>query len=62
MDFPRKKLSTAGWAHARRGTLAVKSGYIVQQGPPGEAMRVRTPAAILGVRGTEFVVRAEAGR
>src|SRR5258706_3029485 len=46
----------------RRGTLAVKSGYIVQQGPPGEAMRVRTPAAILGVRGTEFVVRAEASR
>ena len=43
----------------KRGTLAVKSGYIVQQTP--EAMRVRTPAAILGVRGTEFVVRAEAG-
>jgi hypothetical protein len=46
----------------RRGTLAVKSGYIVQQGPPGETMHVRTPAAVLGVRGTEFVVRAEAGR
>ncbi len=46
----------------KRGTLAVKSGYIVQQGPPGEAMRVRTPAAVLGVRGTEFVVRAEADR
>jgi len=46
----------------RRGTLAVKSGYIVQQGPPGETMRVRTPAAVLGVRGTEFVVRAEAAR
>jgi len=46
----------------RRGTLAVKSGYIVQQGPPGEAMKVRTPAAVLGVRGTEFVVRAEAPR
>jgi len=44
----------------KRGTLAVKSGYIVEQGP--QAMRVRTPAAILGVRGTEFVVRAEAGR
>jgi hypothetical protein len=46
----------------RRGTLAVKSGYIVQQGPPGESMHVRTPAAVLGVRGTEFVVRAEAPR
>ncbi len=44
----------------KRGTLAVKSGYIVQQTP--EAMKVRTPAAILGVRGTEFVVRAESDR
>jgi hypothetical protein len=44
----------------QRGTLAVKSGYIVQQTP--EAMKIKTPAAILGVRGTEFVVRAEAGR
>jgi hypothetical protein len=44
----------------RTGTLAVKSGQIVQQTP--EAMRVRTPAAVLGVRGTEFVVRAEAAR
>lgn len=46
----------------RRGTLSVRSGYIVQQGQPGESMKVRTPAAILGVRGTEFVVRAEASR
>jgi hypothetical protein len=41
------------------GTLAVKSGQIVQQTP--EAMHVRTPAALLGVRGTEFVVRAGRG-
>lgn len=40
-----------------RGTLAVKSGQIVRQTP--EAMRVRTPAALLGVRGTEFVVLAD---
>jgi hypothetical protein len=39
-----------------RGALAVKSGQIVRQTP--EAMRVRTPAALLGVRGTEFLVRA----
>lgn len=39
-----------------RGTLAVKSGQIVQQTP--EAMHIKTPAALLGVRGTEFVVRA----
>jgi hypothetical protein len=41
----------------QKGTLAVKSGQIVRQTP--EAMRVRTPAALLGVRGTEFVVSAD---
>lgn len=41
----------------RRGTVAVKSGQIVKQTP--EAMRVRTPVAVLGVRGTEFAVSAE---
>lgn len=40
-----------------RGTLAVVSGKIAKQTPG--AMTVKTPAAILGVRGTEFVVRAE---
>ena len=40
----------------RQGTLAVISGKIAKQSP--EAMTVRTPAAILGVRGTEFVVSA----
>ncbi|MCR6629885.1 MAG: FecR domain-containing protein [Magnetospirillum sp.] len=44
----------------RSGTLAVKSGKIVQQTP--EAMTIRTPAAVLGVRGTEFVVRADDDR
>lgn len=41
----------------QKGTLAVRSGQIVRQTP--EAMRIRTPAALLGVRGTEFVVRAD---
>ena len=41
----------------QKGTLAVKSGQIVHQTP--EAMHIRTPAAVLGVRGTEFVVRAD---
>lgn len=40
-----------------RGTLSVVSGKIARQTPG--AMTVRTPAAILGVRSTEFVVRAE---
>jgi hypothetical protein len=44
-----------------RGTLSVVSGKIARQTP--EAMKVRTPAAILGVRGTELLVRTgEAAR
>lgn len=44
-----------------RGTLAGISGKIAKQSP--DAMKVRTPAAVLGVRGTEFVVRTgEPGR
>jgi hypothetical protein len=39
----------------RQGTLAAVSGKIAKQSP--DAMKVRTPATILGVRGTEFVVR-----
>jgi hypothetical protein len=39
----------------RKGTLAVVSGKLAKQSP--EAMKVRTPAAVLGVRGTEFLVR-----
>ena len=39
----------------KRGTLSVVSGKIAKQ--TSEAMKLRTPAAILGVRGTEFVVR-----
>lgn len=46
----------------KRGTLAAVSGKIVKQSP--EAMRIRTPASIMGVRGTEFLVRVDdpAGR
>jgi hypothetical protein len=40
----------------RRGTLSAVSGKIAKQSP--DAMKVRTPSTILGVRGTEFVVRA----
>ncbi len=39
----------------KRGTLAAVSGKIAKQTP--EAMQVRTPSAILGVRGTKFVVQ-----
>ena len=39
----------------RKGTLAVVSGKLAKQSP--EAMKVKTPAAVLGVRGIEFLVR-----
>jgi hypothetical protein len=40
-----------------KGTLAVLSGRLAKQSP--QAMTVRTPSALLGVRGTEFVVAVE---
>jgi hypothetical protein len=43
-------------AQLKKGSLAVISGHIAKQAP--DAMTVRTPSAILGVRGTEFVVSA----
>ncbi len=39
-----------------QGTLAVVSGRIARQSP--DAMTVRTPHAVLGVRGTTFAVSA----
>ena len=44
-------------ASLRKGTLAVISGKMVKQSP--DAMRVRTPSSIMGVRGTEFVVKVD---
>jgi hypothetical protein len=44
----------------KKGTLAVVSGKLAKQSP--EAMKVKTPAAILGVRGTEFLVRTGKSR
>jgi hypothetical protein len=42
-------------ATLHRGTLSAVSGKIVAKSP--EAMRIRTPTTILGVRGTEFFVQ-----
>jgi len=44
-------------ARLRRGTLAVVSGRIAKKSP--QSMTVRTPSAVLGVRGTEFVVSVD---
>jgi hypothetical protein len=46
-------------ASVQRGTVAVVSGRIAKQSP--EAVRFRTPNAILGVRGTSFVIDAGPG-
>ena len=40
-----------------KGRLAAISGKMVKQSP--EAMKVRTPSAIMGVRGTEFIVQVD---
>ena len=40
----------------KRGSLAIISGQIAKRKP--DAMKIRTPSSILGVRGTEFIVEA----
>src|SRR5688572_31919826 len=42
-------------ASLNKGSLAVVSGKMVKQSP--ESMRIRTPASIMGVGGTEFVLK-----
>ena len=41
----------------QRGTLAMTSGRLAKQSP--QAVQVRTPTAVLGVRGTELLVAVE---
>lgn len=41
----------------KQGRLAAVSGKMVKQSP--ESMKIRTPSAIMGVRGTEFVVQVD---
>lgn len=47
-------------ASLKRGTLAVVSGKLAKNSP--SAVKFHTPAAILGVRGTEFVIDAGSGK
>jgi hypothetical protein len=44
-------------ASLKKGSLAVVSGKMVKQTPG--SMRVRTPSSVMGVRGTEFLVRVD---
>jgi hypothetical protein len=46
-------------ASIKRGTLSVVSGKIAKNSP--DSVQFRTAAAILGSRGTEFVVNAGSG-
>jgi hypothetical protein len=41
----------------RKGKLAAVSGKMVKQSP--ESMKIRTPSAVMGVRGTEFLVQVD---
>lgn len=44
-------------ASLKKGSIAVVSGKMVKQSPG--SMRVRTPSSVMGVRGTEFLVRVD---
>ena len=55
-EFDRTTYQGRFDAQLKKGSLAVISGQIAKQAP--DAMTVRTPSAILGIRGTEFVVTA----
>lgn len=56
-DYDSSTLKGSSVTNLQRGTLSASSGDIAR-GNPG-AMRVRTPSAVLAVRGTTFLVRVE---
>ena len=58
--FDSSNFKGAMLADMRKGTLTVVSGDIARSSPG--AMKLRTPAAILGVRGTRFAVQVEGSR
>ena len=53
-DYDRTRQRGAFVTQVNRGSLAVVSGKIAKSGP--DAMKVRTPNSLLGVRGTRFIV------
>jgi hypothetical protein len=55
-NFDSSNFNGSMLTELRKGTLSVVSGDIARSSPG--AMKVRTPAAILGVRGTRFVAEA----
>lgn len=53
-DYDRTRQRGAFVAQVDRGSLAVVSGKIAKSGR--DAMKIRTPNSLLGVRGTRFIV------
>jgi hypothetical protein len=53
-DFDRTTQTGSFVTQVNRGSLAVVSGQIAHSGR--DAMKVRTPTSLLGVRGTRFIV------
>lgn len=55
--FDSSNFNGAMTTNIRKGTLSMVSGDIARSSPG--AMKVRTPTATMGVRGTRFVVQVE---
>lgn len=53
-DYDRTTQAGSFVTKVNRGSLAVVSGQIAKSKP--DAMKVRTPTSLLGVRGTRFIV------
>jgi len=53
-DYDRRNQTGDFLTQVNRGSLAVVSGQIAHS--KKDAMRVRTPTSLLGVRGTKFIV------
>lgn len=53
-DYNRTTQAGSFVTKVNRGSLAVVSGQIAKSRP--DAMKVRTPTSLLGVRGTRFIV------
>ena len=55
--YDRSRQTGESLTYVRRGSLGVVSGNIAKSSR--DAMRVRTPKSMLGVRGTKFVVEVK---
>ena len=53
-DYDRTRQTGTFLTEVNRGSLGVVSGQIAKSGK--DAMKVRTPTSLLGVRGTRFIV------